>query len=156
MFAKINEVLNKNALVMYNLAGDPIKFDYQRHICSNIKDLPGSNRKEKIFNSVILAISLWKNWEIHARKSMYPYNWYGCVQIENEWITDALDTPPYVIFNSENPDKIKNFESFKTIDIVDFPINLSQINFFNMNSIGIKKAFFEEDGSSVWRLTEKS
>ena len=151
MLAAIDKVLMRNSLILFNLENEPVKFSYQRHICSNITEIPGKNKKEKINSSIILALSLWNSWEVHIQNTAYPYKWYGCVQIENKWLINGKNTPPYVIFNSENPDTIKNFIKFKRVDISEFPLDVNLIDLMKSKGLLIKKAYFE-DKSIVWRL----
>lgn len=149
---KISKLLSQNALILYDQNGEAIKFSYQRHICSEINEIPGNSLKNRIFNSIILALNLWDFWEIHIRNSKYPYRWYGCVQIEERWLKLAEDTPPYVIFNSESPTKIKEFSIFKNVDIGEFSLDIEKIEIFKLKKMIIKKAIFEEDNSTVWRI----
>jgi hypothetical protein len=151
MRATRDKILMRNSLILFNLDNEPIKFSYQRHICSNFNEMPGENEEERIINSIILVLSLWYSWEIHIQNSKYPYKWYGCVQIENQWLINGKNTPPYVIFNSEIPDEIQNFVKFRKANTSDFPFDINSFDLMKSKGVFIKKAYFE-DNSIVWRL----
>lgn len=153
MVAAIGSMLNRNSLILFNLENEPVKFSYQRHICSELNEIPGRNKDEKIINSIIMVLSLWISWEIHIQNSKYPYNWYGCAQIEDKWLINGENTPPYVIFNSENPDKIQNFAKFKKTDLNEFPFDISSFDLIKSRALFVKKAYFDADSSIVWRLS---
>ena len=46
--AAIRMPLSKNALLLFNLFGEPVKFSYQRHICGKITD---QDNIDKILNT---------------------------------------------------------------------------------------------------------
>jgi hypothetical protein len=120
-------------------------------VCSKLSDLPGDNKFQKIVNSITMAISLWVSWEIHIKNSKYPFKWYGCVQIENIWLKNGKHTPPYVVFNSENPEKIQHFSIFNKISSNQLPDVFKKIDLTKSKGIVVKKAHFE-DNNIVWRL----
>jgi hypothetical protein len=153
MQAAVGRVLGINSLILYDLNNNSIRFAYQRHICSSLKEIPGKDKFAKIWNSIILTMSLWKSWEIHIQNSRYPHAWFGCVQADDQWLIAGEGTPPYVIFDSYTPDKIKHFEKFKTVAIDTFPFNLSDLQQqMNLRNLIVTQALFEEDNCIVWRL----
>lgn len=151
LYSKIDSVIGKNSLVLFDINGKPMPFSYQRHICDDLKSMPGESTQEKTINSVIIAIHLWYSWDAHIRNSTYPLEWYGCVQIENEWLEGIGQTPPYVIFDSINPQKIQNFNRFAKEPIEKIPFWEHLQNTLSLKSTILKKAEFD-DKSIVWRI----
>jgi hypothetical protein len=149
---KISDILRKNSLLLFNLKSEAIKFDYQRHICTKLSDIPGKSEKEKIRNSIIVAISLWQCWEIHIRKTEYPFSWYGCVHVEDEWLKKGEFTSPYVIFDSKNDNKIKNSKNFSLVQWSEFPVKYNFNDHAYIKNLILKKGYFEEDNSITWRI----
>ena len=94
----VNRIIYSNALILFDENSKPVKVDYERHTCSRLNETPGNGKNEKIFNSVIVAIYLWNSWEIHIKNSTYPFEWYGCVQVEDEWLQSGRGTPPLCCF----------------------------------------------------------
>lgn len=148
----IGAMLNKNALLLFSIENIPLRLDYQRHVCETLSEVPGNNKKDKVLNSVIMAIHLWFSWDIHAQKSTYPYDWYGCVQVEDDWLLKDGKTPPYVIFNSIKPYAIMNFQKFQKESIANFPLDIYGYRVFALRKIITKLAVFDEDGSKIWRI----
>jgi hypothetical protein len=150
---KIAKVLKENALLLFDSEYNATKFDYQRHICSKIAEIPGKNKTEKIENSIIIAISLFNSWIVHIEKSAYPYNWYGCVQIEEEWYSYGKNTPPYVVFNSLSPELVKNCPEYQIMVEGEYPLFLKKLPLLIGKNIIAKIGFFEDDGVNVIRLS---
>ncbi len=152
----VNNTLRTNAIILYNSKNQAERLDYDRHICRYLKEIPGKNKKEKILNSVMAAISLWNSWEIHIRNSRYPFPWYGCVQFDEEWIREGTGAPPYVIFNSIVPEEIQEFIIFKKANWQDLPLDTELIRKqISLPNIILKRAFFKDDDSIVWRICYK-
>jgi|GEM_PF-5830199 len=159
---QLTKLLYGNPLLpLLNSKNEPYIFDIDRHICRNLNDIIGKNKEEKIYNSILMAIFLWSCWEIEIRNSNYPLNWYGCIQIQDDWIKDGTGAPPEVIFNSEYPDKVKFYDVFKTCNINEFPVKINFFKYlFPYNKIILKKAYFEPDlevipqwsGGYIWRI----
>lgn len=150
---EISKMLRKNSLILFNLKGQENTIVNNRHICSKISEIYGSNTNEKIFNSFILSIALWQNWTIHAKKSLYSLNWFSCVQVEDEWIKKGLGMPPEVIFNSEKPFQVKEF--FREEIRIEETLNIFKRGFqyFEKDFLILKK---DIDNKILYRIVEKS
>ncbi|MFH1777632.1 MAG: hypothetical protein ABH952_08775 [Candidatus Omnitrophota bacterium] len=148
----INEVLFRNALLLFNNKNKSELLYGDVHVCNKLSELPGRTKTERIVNSIIIAMHLWNSWEIHIRNSTYSFQWYGCVQVENEWLEKGKGVPPYVTFDSKEPLKIKDFKKFKSVKKSEFPFDIDFDKLFYHGKVIIKKAYFEEDEVTVWRI----
>lgn len=116
--AFIQDVCAKNMLQIYDIRGDYFrKFDYQRHICKSLKQVPGMSHTDKIINSIIAALYLGFLWSVHLQKSNYPLSWFACIQVEKEWFQQKRcrkGPAPYVILSVEEVAvKVRDNPAFK-------------------------------------------
>lgn len=139
------EIINGETLALIDDDGKYEKIDYHRHIPHNkIDDVPGRTLKTKIRNSIIVTVNLYNYWEHNILNSKYPFKWFGCIQVNDYWIKEGQGAPPYIIFNSEVPDKVENYSEFKSIKKNEFPLklNLEQNSMFIKSEYKYKRAFF--------------
>jgi hypothetical protein len=95
----VEGIFGSNMLQLFDLNGNFRILEHQRHVCSSLRDVPGKTKKEKMKNSILGALYLCEIWRIHLIKSFYPFPYYICVQLENDWLQNKRGegTPPYVV-----------------------------------------------------------
>jgi hypothetical protein len=155
-FVAVNSTIYSFPLILYTLDGKPEHFEYYEHICSELRTIPGRNKKLRIVNSIYAAIGLWCSWNIHLKKSNYPFNWYSCVQIENCWLKNGKGMPPLVLLNSKHPQEIKSIiDKKKKVAKKDFPLSIDFIRYYGSCRIALKK---DDDlpGSCMWYICDKN
>jgi hypothetical protein len=145
--AFIGKIFRLNMLQLYNLDGTVHVLDHQRHICIDIKEIPGKTKKEKIINSVLSVLYLCKIWQIHLIKMEYPLPFFLCVQIEKEWLKNGNGVPPYVVLvTNDAVERVKNNPAFeKKKDNIDGVIENAVKNLNNKCTIKFGK-------ESTWRI----
>lgn len=113
----IQKVCARNMLQIYDMRGDFRKFDYQRHVCKYLKQVPGMTHTDRIINSIIVALHLGFLWSIHLHKTNYPLRWFVCIQVEREWLQQKRyqkGPSPYVILSVEEiAAKVMTHSAFK-------------------------------------------
>lgn len=113
----VQKVCARNMLQIYDMRGEFRKFDYQRHVCRSLKQVPGLSHTDKIINSIMVALHLGFLWSVHLHKANYPLPWFVCIQVEREWLQQKRcqkGPSPYVILSVEElAAKVMNHSAFK-------------------------------------------
>lgn len=113
----IQKVCAQNMLQIYDMKGAFQKFDYQRHVCKSLNQVPGMSHTDKIINSIIAALHLGFLWAVHLYKTSYPLRWFVCIQVEREWLhhkRHQKGPSPYVILSVEEvAAKVMTYSAFK-------------------------------------------
>jgi hypothetical protein len=147
--AFLSKVIRNNMIQLFDLSGYECSLDYQRHICSTVKDVPGNTLEEKIQIGVHAACILLKLWLIHLEKCQYSLKYYGCVQVEKEWITRGKGAPPYVILTSIKNEMVKKNPDFFEISEKEVPNELLKA----IEGLFLfKEIRFYASKNDVWRI----
>ena len=69
----IISLIKNNMIQLFDINGNDMEFDFQRHICYSISDisLKIGNKNERIKFSIYAAVYLAKIWKIHIEKSVH-------------------------------------------------------------------------------------
>lgn len=72
----IISLIKNNMIQLFDINGNDMEFDFQRHICYSISDISFKigNKNERIKFSIYAAVCLAKIWKIHIEKSLYKKN----------------------------------------------------------------------------------
>ena len=144
----IISLIKNNMLQLFDINGNDMEFDFQRHICYSISDisLKIGNKNERIKFSTYAAVCLAKIWKINIEKSLYKKNFILLIQVENDWMQGKRGSaPPYVILNTFAKDKIYYYDVFSRMLDKEF------IDKYNLSEIlcGINYELFKSSNGDV-------
>jgi hypothetical protein len=148
----IEKIFRLNMLQLFDLDGNFRTFEHQRHICSSLREIPGKTKKEKIKNSILGALYLCEIWRVHLIQSFYPFPYYICVQLENDWLENnyGKGTPPYVVLVTKNlVERVMNNPFFYNVKAeIDINIQNALNSFFCPTRFNVKK----NNENNIWRF----
>lgn len=148
----VTDLAYDNALLLFDNDGNELEQEFYPHVCDELEEVPGKDNKEKIFNSAISALCLWKSWQIHFEKSNFNKERYSDVVLDDKWLNTGEGVPPVVQLDTKYiSDRIadKNYD-IKTIE--DFPLKIDLKKYFFSRPLVRTKTF--PDGSVSWYLSE--
>jgi hypothetical protein len=128
LFSAQQRRLSRNSLLLIDLDGAPVQLDIQRHVCETIGDIPGGNLLDKVANSLCLAIHLMKYWKALVKAvSSYSFDYFCCVQVDEEWLNRGTGAAPYVVFNSKVAERVRSESSFAVLRLEEVDSLLGEL-----------------------------
>ncbi len=114
----ILELLRLNMVQPFDIDGNGLDFDFERHICYSIMDIPrviGSSKERRLFG-VYAAVYLGLVWNINICKSHYDKKYILAVIVENDWMCDRhRAAPPCVVLNTRARKAVYEHKIYKKV-----------------------------------------